>query len=266
MKEQTGAAGKLAIIEKPTLQKNTQQKQHPSLMNTTTSLNDTIPHDSAQPPAPAPPVKKLLDISLLQLAPKPPEFQGNTQPCPLSVIIKAIASTESDSDNLLKQHPQFAFPRHYYKFSRTLGSGAFATVVEAEWLPRCSERVAVKMIEKRKARGDEISIKNEIDILCRVQHPHLLRLFDWGFGRKTIYMVTELARGGELFDRIEQNGHFYEFDAALVLYTVLDAVRYLHENDIIHRDLKVIRFTSSLISTHPPTLLAGKRIHARSQT
>lgn len=45
--------------------------------------------------------------------------------------------------------------------------------------------------------------------------------------------------GGELFDRILERGVYTEKDASVVIHQVLTAVKYLHENGIVHRDLKV---------------------------
>lgn len=50
-----------------------------------------------------------------------------------------------------------------------------------------------------------------------------------------MYLVTELAMGGELFDRIWQKGSYFERDAAHIVRTVCDAVTYLHDNGIVHR-------------------------------
>ncbi|CAG8697048.1 170_t:CDS:2, partial [Racocetra persica] len=53
-----------------------------------------------------------------------------------------------------------------------------------------------------------------------------------------VYLVTDLALGGELFDRICAKGSYYERDAANLIKSITEAVSYLHSNGIVHRDLK----------------------------
>lgn len=50
-----------------------------------------------------------------------------------------------------------------------------------------------------------------------------------------VYLVTDLALGGELFDRICRRGSYYEGDAVELIRSTLSAVAYLHDNGIVHR-------------------------------
>jgi serine/threonine protein kinase len=52
-----------------------------------------------------------------------------------------------------------------------------------------------------------------------------------------VYLVTDLASGGELFDRICEKGSYFEKDAAHIVRTICSAVAYLHDNGIVHRGM-----------------------------
>ena len=55
---------------------------------------------------------------------------------------------------------------------------------------------------------------------------------------KRYYLVTEICKGGELFDEIASRKHFSERDAAMLMKTILMCVNYCHSKKIVHRDLK----------------------------
>jgi calcium/calmodulin-dependent protein kinase I len=81
-------------------------------------------------------------------------------------------------------------------------------------------------------------VYDELDMLQRLQHPHIVKFVDWFESRDKFYIVTQLATGGELFDRICEQGKFTEKDASQTIKQVLTAVDYLHKNEVVHRDLK----------------------------
>jgi serine/threonine protein kinase len=56
-----------------------------------------------------------------------------------------------------------------------------------------------------------------------------------GLAQDKYYIVTQLATGGELFDRICEQGRFTEKDASQTIRQVLEAVDYLHDNNVVHR-------------------------------
>ncbi|CAO3615527.1 unnamed protein product [Cunninghamella echinulata] len=121
-----------------------------------------------------------------------------------------------------------------YKTGRILGNGTYATVKEA------MHYYAVKIINKKLMEGREHMIRNEINIMRKISqgHKNILSLEDYFETLNNLYLVMELAQGGELFDRICQKGNYFERDAANIVRTICDAVSYLHDNGIVHRDLK----------------------------
>ncbi|PHH50589.1 Calcium/calmodulin-dependent protein kinase [Ceratocystis fimbriata CBS 114723] len=125
--------------------------------------------------------------------------------------------------------------RSNYKFGRTLGAGTYGIVREAD---SPVGKVAIKIIMKKSVKGNEQMVYDELKLLQTLKHPHIVRFEDWFESRDKYYIVTELATGGELFDRICEQGKFTEKDASKTIKQVLEAVNYLHQNNVVHRDLK----------------------------
>lgn len=125
-----------------------------------------------------------------------------------------------------------------YEVKEVLGTGAFATVKRAVKKSDKSE-YAIKIIDKKKLDKTELAVINdEVDIMRKVNHPHCVRMYDLFDTKKKLYMVLELLKGGELFDRIIKQKHFSETQAAAVVASIAAALQYLHSIGIVHRDLK----------------------------
>lgn len=137
--------------------------------------------------------------------------------------------------NKLHGQPESYDKKAKYKFGRTLGAGTYGIVREAD---SPSGKVAVKIILKKNVKGNEQMVYDELEMLQRMKHPHIVKFVDWFESRDKYYIVTQLATGGELFDRICEKGRFTEKDASQTIKQVIGAVAYLHDNNVVHRDLK----------------------------
>ncbi|XP_040288382.1 serine/threonine-protein kinase H2 [Bufo bufo] len=132
-----------------------------------------------------------------------------------------------------------------YNIKALIGRGSFSRVVRVEHRAT-RQPFAIKMIETRAKEGKEVC-ESELNILRRVSHHNIIQLIEVFEAHDRVYMVMELATGGELFDRIIAKGSFTERDATKVLQMVLDGINYLHGLGITHRDLK----PENLLYYHP---------------
>ena len=82
----------------------------------------------------------------------------------------------------------------------------------------------------------------EVNLMIKLDHPNIIKLYEYYETEKHIYLIMELCTGGELFDRIVQNTEngiqFTEKQAADIFRQMMSAINYCHKNGIVHRDLK----------------------------
>jgi len=134
-----------------------------------------------------------------------------------------------------------------YQIVRVLGRGAMGEVYEG-LDPRLDRSVAIKVISTACDAAPELRASysarfiREAQAVARLNHPHIVGLYDFGEESGVAYMVMELVRGEELAAWFDMTQDFHlEFtleDAVRMTCELLDALGYAHRSGVIHRDIK----------------------------
>ncbi|KAL3507767.1 hypothetical protein ACH5RR_033149 [Cinchona calisaya] len=128
-----------------------------------------------------------------------------------------------------------------YQLGKLLGRGSFAKVYHGRCLEDNSTNVAIKVIDKTKdfqAPLEQLIIR-EISVMKRLNnHPSILKIHEVLATKTKIYLVMELAHGGELFTKLQQRGKFSESKARNYFHQLISALHFCHQNGVVHRDIK----------------------------
>jgi len=125
-----------------------------------------------------------------------------------------------------------------YAVERELGRGGMATVFLAQDLKH-HRSVAIKVLhtELTAALGPERFLR-EIEIAARLQHPHILPLYDSGAAAGFFYYVMPYVEGESLRDRLTREKQLPQDDALRIATEVAGALAYAHSHGVVHRDIK----------------------------
>ena len=111
--------------------------------------------------------------------------------------------------------------RAKYALGNVLGAGAFGEVRECFSLADESEH-AVKLVDKKLlTREDKLSLMDEVAILQELNHSNIIKLLEVVDEPNMMYIVTDLVKGGELFDRIVRKEKYSEADARRLVKEIL---------------------------------------------
>ncbi|MES2127881.1 MAG: serine/threonine-protein kinase [Pseudomonadota bacterium] len=134
-----------------------------------------------------------------------------------------------------------------YQLVRVLGRGAMGMVYEG-FDPKLSRRVAIKVILTSRIDDDllrsDYSARfiREAQAVARLNHPHIVTVYDFGEEDGVAFLVMELVAGEVLSSYFDETQAFQlEFtleDAVRMTCELLDAAGYAHQAGIVHRDIK----------------------------
>ena len=125
---------------------------------------------------------------------------------------------------------------------QTLGSGSYSKVKLVLCLKNYTfSKAAVKIIDRNKAPRDFQTrfLPRELAVWPRMEHTNITRMHEMFEDNCRVYMVLEFAENGDVLRFIQRSGAIKGHLARIWIRQVCDAVRYLHDQDITHRDLKL---------------------------
>ena len=125
-----------------------------------------------------------------------------------------------------------------FTYIETIANGAFGTVVLAE-NTKTKQQVAVKILHKSIFKLDTVKIKEEIIILKQLNHPNIVKFYDYIETTNNIFIIMEYISKTTLKTFITQyKGHISEEMASTIMKHLLNAIQYIHSKNICHRDIK----------------------------
>eukprot|EP01036_Dinobryon_divergens_P029071 gene29071-38125_t len=122
-----------------------------------------------------------------------------------------------------------------YSLGELLGEGGYSKVYLGISKTALQQKVAIKVVTRASLqKDDEEALRNEVAILENLKHPNIVRQLDFFEEPQTYYIVLEYLTGGELFDRIVSKQYYNEKEARDCVKLVLRALKYIHEQNIVH--------------------------------
>ena len=131
-------------------------------------------------------------------------------------------------------------PEDDYRIINKLGKGSFGSVYKVKHKITGDIR-AMKIIKNPlNSNNNPLDKKflKEIQLLKELEHPNIIKIFEYYIDDHYHYIVQELVTGGELYDTIVKFQKFNEKKAAYIMKQILSALNYLHSHGIVHRDIK----------------------------
>lgn len=151
---------------------------------------------------------------------------------------EAFANLTFSATRFITQRDRDCVFKSEYAVGTLIGTGGFGNVYNCVHLATNQER-AVKMVAKSEHKKDRKAIMREFEMLTKLDHPNLIKAYEMFEDEENYYIITDLYKGGDLFDRVQVEGPLSEADVAIVVHRLLCGIHYCHQKNIVHRDLKL---------------------------
>ncbi|XP_009774160.1 CBL-interacting serine/threonine-protein kinase 7-like [Nicotiana tabacum] len=128
-----------------------------------------------------------------------------------------------------------------YQLGRLLGRGSFAKVYHGRCLNNNSN-IAIKVIDKTSISDPSMEprIIREVSVMTRVNdHPNIIQLDEVLATKTKIYLIMEIATGGDLYAKLNRRGRFSDSTARFYFHQLVSALHFCHQNGVTHRDIKL---------------------------
>eukprot|EP01084_Bolivina_argentea_P312091 540289_1 len=137
-----------------------------------------------------------------------------------------------------------------FKWHFELGRGVTSSVHVIEYKQQIC---AVKQLTRHDEWG-RMLFTTEARVLSKVRHCGIIRFIDMFFDEKYYYLVLEKA-DFDLYDVMKKRGHLSERKTRNITYALLNAISYMHKNNLVHRDLKPENIVFMSNDTNQPLLI-----------
>ena len=156
-------------------------------------------------------------------------------------IPKAVIDLKVSSKNFIIQRTKNVFD--IYDKVCLLGKGAFGSVYKVSRKNSGTRLIirALKEISKESMNvkpENEEEIRNEIEVLKNIDHPNIMKIFEFFEDEKNIYLINEFCGGGDIAHIHDKYGLFPEFFLKYIMFQVFLAIAFLHSNKVVHGDIK----------------------------
>ena len=153
-------------------------------------------------------------------------------------IPKNIVDVRFKTDSLVKEY--FGNPFEIYKELEELGEGAYGVVKKVCLIDNPDTIRAMKIIPKENiVEGQSQKLLDEINILRKLEHPNIMKIYEYFDDNEYIYIVSELCDQGDLLGKMQKLGSMSELVVKFLMEQILNALSYLHDNRVFHGDIKL---------------------------